>query len=463
MKREYGDSIRFRLLKWLHPLMMLAVFAGFCHLIYFPHYSVEFSWWVQFLIWVSYLLINYNLEKTYHGLSIGLLRITELIYSQTLSSVISTGFMYLVFSLYKNRFLLFWPLLAILAVQFLFSTGWTLIANALYYHLYQAPKTALVYRKESDLYRIESIRYFHDHFDVRKTIENPDDDAAAILDQLKDVEVVIAAGINAELRNRIAKYCVESNITGYFIPRLGDIIMAGAEHMPTFGQPVMQVRRANVRNEYIAIKRFLDMLISFLGILIASPFMLATAIAIKAHDGGPVFYRQTRLTQNGRPFSILKFRSMKVDAEKDGVARLASENDQRITPIGKIIRAIRLDELPQLFNILIGDMSLVGPRPERPEIAAEYAQELPEFSLRLQVKAGLTGMAQVYGRYNTEPYSKLQMDLMYINQMSLITDIKLLFYTVKILFVKESTEGIEEGRKNALLAGKKAKTERRSA
>ena len=144
-----------------------------------------------------------------------------------------------------------------------------------------------------------------------------------------------------------------------------------------------------------------------------------------------------------------KFRSMRVDAEKDGVARLAATDDDRITPVGKIIRAIRFDELPQIFNILKGDMSIVGPRPERPEIAAQYEEEMPAFSLRLQVKAGLTGTAQVYGKYNTEPKDKLKMDLMYINDMSLKEDLKLIFATVKILFMKESTAGVQQGQVTA--------------
>ena len=155
-----------------------------------------------------------------------------------------------------------------------------------------------------------------------------------------------------------------------------------------------------------------------------------------------MFYRQVRLTRNGREFKILKFRSMRVDAEKEGVARLAGENDSRITRVGHIIRACRLDELPQLINIFLGDMSIVGPRPERPEITKQYEETLPEFSLRLQVKAGLTGLAQVYGRYNTEPYNKLQMDLMYINEMSFLKDLQLILATIRILFVKESTQGI---------------------
>ena len=178
--------------------------------------------------------------------------------------------------------------------------------------------------------------------------------------------------------------------------------------------------------------------------------MAVTAIAIRAYDKGPAFYKQVRLTKNGKKFEILKFRSMRVDAESDGVARLAGENDDRITPVGKIIRACRLDELPQLFNILKGDMTIVGPRPERPEIAAQYEEILPEFNLRLQVKAGLTGLAQVYGRYNTEPYDKLQMDLMYINQMSFVKDLRLIFATIKILFIKDSTQGTAEGQTTAI-------------
>ena len=167
-----------------------------------------------------------------------------------------------------------------------------------------------------------------------------------------------------------------------------------------------------------------------------------------SYDHGPVLYKQVRLTKDGRLFEILKLRSMIVDAEKGG-ARLAGAHDDRITPIGRIIRAIRFDELPQLFNILKGDMSIVGPRPERPEIAEQYRQELPAFDLRLQVKAGLTGYAQIYGRYNTEPQDKLKMDLMYINHASLAEDIKLIFATVRVLFLRDSTSGVAEGQTTA--------------
>ena len=181
-------------------------------------------------------------------------------------------------------------------------------------------------------------------------------------------------------------------------------------------------------------------------LVVASPIMLITALCIKMYDHGPVFFKQKRLTIDGKEFYVYKFRSMITDAEKDGVARLATQNDSRITPVGKVIRATRIDELPQLINIFKGDMSVVGPRPERPEIAKEYEEQIPEFSYRLRVKAGLTGYAQIYGKYNTTAYDKLKMDLMYIESYSILEDLKLILATFKIIFTKESTEGVEDGK-----------------
>ena len=231
--------------------------------------------------------------------------------------------------------------------------------------------------------------------------------------------------------------------------------MMGAHHVRQFSIPILNVRRARPAPEYLFIKRLFDIVVSGLAIVILSPVMLAVAIAVKACDGGPVLYKQVRLTKDGKTFKILKFRSMRVDAEKDGVARLSSgDKDDRITPVGRWIRACRLDELSQLFNIFAGSMTIVGPRPERPEIAAQYEELIP-FSLRLQVKAGLTGYAQIYGKYNTNPYDKLQLDLLYINHMNVFEDLKLMFATVAILFKKESTEGVASGQVTAAFEAEK--------
>jgi lipopolysaccharide/colanic/teichoic acid biosynthesis glycosyltransferase len=193
------------------------------------------------------------------------------------------------------------------------------------------------------------------------------------------------------------------------------------------------------------VKRLFDIVISVCVLFLLWPVMFVTAVLIKVYDNGPVLYKQKRLTIHGKMFTVYKFRSMVVDAEGDGVARLAKQKDGRITPVGRIIRKIRIDELPQLFNVIKGDMSIVGPRPERPEIAAQYEKAFPEFSYRLKVKAGLTGYAQVVGRYNTDPYDKLMWDLMYIESYSFLLDIKLILMTIKILFIPESTQGIEGG------------------
>ena len=217
-----------------------------------------------------------------------------------------------------------------------------------------------------------------------------------------------------------------------------------------FDTPLLMSRNTGLTVEQRAVKRAVDIIISLIAFIPAAPIMALVALCIKLDDGGSVFYKQKRLTKGGKEFFVYKFRSMREDAEKDGVARLAGENDDRITRVGHIIRAIRFDELPQLINILRGDMSIVGPRPERPEIAEDYEKEIPEFAYRLKAKAGLTGYAQVYGKYNTTAYDKLKLDLMYIQNYSLRLDFEIMFKTVQILFMKESTEGVEDGQVTAI-------------
>lgn len=286
-------------------------------------------------------------------------------------------------------------------------------------------------------------------YDVKMTAHV--DECIANLSMLHDMQTVFLSGIHSHERNIIIKYCVAHDIDVFVIPRVGDVLMSAARPMHMFHLPMLHLGRYSVQPEYLFFKRLVDVLISGVMLIVLSPIMLIVAACIKATDGGPVFYKQVRLTKDGKTFKILKFRSMRVDAEKDGVARLSTgSKDDRVTPVGRVIRACRLDELPQLLNILAGDMTLVGPRAERPEIAAKYEEELPEFALRLQSKAGLTGYAQIYGKYNTTPYDKLQMDLMYMAHPSIIEDFKIMFATVKILFMPESTEGVAEGSETAM-------------
>ncbi len=263
-------------------------------------------------------------------------------------------------------------------------------------------------------------------------------------------EGVVICDISSHERNAVLKYCYGRGIRSYTTPKLSDLLIRSAESQHMFDTPLLLSRNTGLTIEQRMVKRAADVALCALALLPALPVMGLVALCIKAEDKGSVIYKQKRLTFNGRGFFVYKFRSMREDAEKDGVARLAGEKDERITKVGSVIRALRLDELPQLFNILKGDMSIVGPRPERPEIAGEYETAIPEFAYRLKVKAGLTGYAQVYGKYNTTAYDKLKLDLMYIQNYSFRLDFEIMLKTVQILFMKESTEGVGEGEKTAL-------------
>jgi len=242
----------------------------------------------------------------------------------------------------------------------------------------------------------------------------------------------------------LLKYCYSHGIRSYTIPKITDVILKSSETMHIFDTPIYLNRNKGLSFEQEFVKRAGDIILSLIGLIIASPFFLVIAIAIKCEDHGPVFFKQERCTKDGRVFEILKFRSMIVNAEQRGITVPATEKDPRITKVGAVIRATRLDELPQLINILKGDMSVVGPRPERIEHVRQYTEEIPEFAYRMTVKGGLTGYAQVYGKYNTSAYDKLKLDLMYISNYSILLDLEIIVRTIQVLFTKESTEGFDE-------------------
>ena len=252
-------------------------------------------------------------------------------------------------------------------------------------------------------------------------------------------EGVIICDIPAELRNDYLKFCFDNSIRAYIAPKISDIIIRGADDIRLFDTPLLLCRNYGLDFEQRFFKRIFDIVFSVITLIIAMPFMIIPAIAIKLCDGGPVFFKQKRLTIDGKAFDVYKFRSMVVNAEKSGVPMLASENDPRITPVGRFLRKTRLDELPQLLNILKGDMSVVGPRPERPELTEEYKKDMPEFEFRLKVKAGLTGYAQVTGVYDTTPYDKLKMDLMYIENYSMRMDLQIILMTLKTMLFPGKT------------------------
>lgn len=412
--------------------------------IYTPFYE-NGNYGVIALFFVLYITFG----RVYDAFQLSMQRASELMYSQMLAICASDVILYVVTWLLTRHMPNCLPMLAAAAAQVVLTAAWSFLANRWYFNVFPPQPTAVIYDTRQGVENLIGQYNLDKKYQVLFTAGVSE--CIQDLSMLNGLETVFLSGIHSHDRNVILKYCVEHGINVLVIPRLGDTIMSGAYAIHMFHLPMLKVGRYNPPPEYLMKKRLIDIVVSAMALVVLSPVFLVTAIAIKATDHGPVFYKQIRLTKDGKEFAILKFRSMRVDAEKDGVARLSSgENDSRITPVGKVIRACRVDELPQLINILRGELSIVGPRPERPEIAAQYCEEMPEFSLRLQAKAGLTGYAQVYGKYNTTPYDKLSMDLMYIAHPSLIEDIKIMLATVKILFVPESTEGVAEGQTTAM-------------
>lgn len=442
--------VRLRLIKALNVVLMTLPVVICWQMRYSQLTAGVGKMWTTILLVAVFVALYVTYGRIYDSFYVSLLRISEMIYNQVIALLMSDLWMYVIISLTVGNPIIVLPIAATFVVQLIFSVIWCTTAHIWYFKKYPAKKTAIIYDRWKDLEGLIGEYGLTKKFDIRSTVP-----VQICIDEkfepLDGIEVVFLCGIHSHERNQILKYCVDKNIMVYVLPRVGDIIMSGASRMHLFHLPFLRVGRYEPAPEYLSLKRVFDIAASLFAMIVCAPIMLVTAAAIKIQDGGPVLYRQKRLTQNGRVFELLKFRSMRQDAEKDGIARLSTgEYDSRITPVGRIIRRMRIDELPQLFNILAGDMSIVGPRPERPEIAQQYEQDLPEFSLRLQAKAGLTGYAQVYGKYNTTPYDKLQMDLMYIAHPSLLEDIRIIFATIKILFVPESTEGVPEGMETAI-------------
>ncbi len=404
-------------------------------------YGFRYNYFAAFL----YAVMHVFFTRTYNAYMLGYSRVRTLIFGQFLAQLLSIIILYFVISFAWNKFnspIIFIPMLF---VHVLFDIVWSYYGNALFYKLHGKHKTLLIYRNQIDKIRFGTIKGKPTERLYVITDElQYDGSFSELKEKLKGYDTIFVAGVNSRCRNGILKYCKENNVYGLFLPHIGDTIMQDAKHVQAFDSPVLAISRKELSPEFAVIKRLFDIISSGIALILLSPIIGLTALVIHLYDGGPAFYRQTRLTRDGKEFQILKFRSMRVDAEKDGVARLSTgDNDDRVTPVGKIVRRYRLDEIPQLWNIFKGDMSVVGPRPERPEIAEQYCQNMPEFKLRLQVKAGLTGYAQVYGKYNTSPYEKLEFDLLYINNMNILIDVQLCFATLMTIFKKESTEGVE--------------------
>lgn len=435
----------------LASLVILAQAAIFAYVWYDFYRELIFKpFWRKgnWALIVLYGLIDVLFSRLYGGLKVGYLKRIDVIYSLGLATICTNIVAYFQITMINRWFLDPVPMLEMTLVDFVVIILWTFGSQYIYSKLYGARRMLVIYGDRSPDDLIHKMNSRRDKYDINAKVHISVGEEE-IHKMMRHYEGVIIWDLPSEIRNKYLKYCFAHSIRCYVTPKISDVILTGTDRIHLFDTPLLMSRNMGLSAEQRFAKRVMDLVLSGIGIVVASPIMLICAAAVKLYDGGPVFYRQERLTYKGKTFKIFKFRSMCVDSEKNG-ARLASKHDSRITPVGRVLRNLHLDELPQLFNVFMGDMSLVGPRPERKEIMRAYQREIPEFYYRLKVKAGLSGYAQVYGKYNTTPYDKLKLDLFYIENYSILLDIKLLFMTVKIFFQKEVSEGVDDTQVNAL-------------
>ena len=413
-------------------------------LYYEPRTTTVGSKQVSVLVMIIFFLICYYFGQRLDCFRVSILQIRDVIFGEVLATMITDIIMYILIWMLSIHLPNLIPGLITWGGQCVIGVIWAYVMHQSYFSTHPPLRTIVIYDERMGMENLIHTYGLEKRFNIKTVYP-----VESIMDKLEVMEEFDAAflcGIHSRERNIILKHCISHKIKLFMIPRIADVMMRGSEQIHMLYLPILKTQRYKPSIEYQIIKRTMDIVVSGIATIVLSPLFLITAIAVKS-DGGPAFYKQKRLTKDGKVFEILKFRSMRVDAEKySGAVLSAGENDPRITKVGRIIRACRLDELPQLLNILKGDMSLVGPRPERPELQKEIEKEVPEFGLRLQAKAGLTGYAQVYGKYNTTFYDKLLMDLMYISKPSILEDFTIMLATVKILTSKESTEGVGEGK-----------------
>lgn len=393
-----------------------------------------------------YLILYYCFGKSLRAFKIGVDRKANLLASQVITVFMIDFFELFISCAITGQFRFFhiflWRYLILAFAQCFIICLLILPMVNLYRKLFKPQRVLEVYSDESK----EKTEFMNDRPDKYKIMKsiNISEGVEKICSIIPDYEAIVLNDIPSDPKNDILKECFRINKRVYFTPKISDIIGKHSENISLFDTPLYLCRNAGITASQRFTKRLFDILLSGIALVLLSPVLIITAIAIKIEDGGPIFFKQDRVTIGGKVFSILKFRSMIVDAEKDGRPHPAGEDDDRITKVGRLIRPTRIDELPQLINIIKGDMAIVGPRPERVEHVEKYTRDIPEFTFRLKVKGGLTGVAQVFGKYNTSPLSKLKMDMYYITNYSLLLDLQIIFETIKILVQKESTQGFSK-------------------
>ena len=390
-----------------------------------------------------YMLLLYIFMIVFDCTNISLNRISTLIISEILSVVSCNIFVYMVVIIPAAAlgFLPILPIIILTVKDIIVILLWSIIVYELSKKFFRNTKLLLISNDKNidaiinkisnrkDLYVVEKAVTFNDNLDeVLKLCENYDN--------------VLMGDLKSEDRNDIIKYCFNNSKNVYVIPKISDILIKYSDDVFVLDSPMYYSSNFSLPFESRFFKRLLDIVLSLFVVIVFLPLWLIVSLLIKIEDGGPIFYIQKRVTMNLKEFNIIKFRSMKCSNSNEVLPTI--NDDERITKVGKIIRNLHIDEIPQFINVLVGDMSVVGPRPERIEHVRLYSKEIPEFTYRYKVKAGITGLAQIYGKYNTTAMNKLKLDLIYIKKYTPMFDLELMFKTLKVIFMKENTEGFDK-------------------
>lgn len=409
---------------------------------FFLVFSTEFAWLLRpsrtaAVTFVTFCVVEAMLIAIYGGFTIGRTKSKPIVMSISIATIFAdfvTHMQLCIMNVNENlnsHFVYESPhlLLLVICIQVSLIILFTYLAHYVYFTINPPEKCCVVTSSEVSLNNIvPKIKRYKKQYNIVHMIHHT---SKCLFDVINECDTIFIYDVPVQEKSYITEYCYAKNKNIYFNFEIDDVVMLGARTAMLDDKPMVSAVVRDLTLEQRFVKRVMDILISSIGLIICGIPMIICAILIKAEDGGHVFFKQYRATKGGKLFQVYKFRTMK---EADSVNRSVTSNDNRITKIGKYLRKFRIDELPQLFNILKGEMSVVGPRPEMIENVDKYTAELPEFKYRLRVKGGLTGYAQIAGKYNTSPKDKLVLDLMYIEKYSLWLDFKLIMQTVTVFF-----------------------------
>lgn len=448
MFKKFESTILF-----IMKLLLFCACAGVFFLIFgSKFYFMLIPTRTSFITLGVFTLVYMMMSIIYGGFDIGKRKSKPIIYSFVLSvffTDIAAHFFMCIMNItvvHNGKFVYDYPLLLLLTyiIQIFIIVVFTYGGNYLYFSANKPHDSIIITRKGEQIDSIISkIGRYKKQYNITETVFINDPD---ILKKIDKADSIFFYNLSVPERNAFVEYCYHCKKDIYYSVELSDIVSLGSHRVYFDDKSMVYAPVKGLTFEQRVIKRIMDLVIAGFGLIITSPIFLITALCIKLEDGGPVFYKQERATYAGKIFNVIKFRSMKV--EDGSIHKSVTKNDDRITRTGRIIRKFRIDELPQLINVIKSDMSIVGPRPEMVENVEKYTKELPEFAYRQRAKAGLTGMAQIYGKYNTSPKDKLIFDLTYINEYSVWLDIKLIFRTLLVLLTPDkSTEAFEDNKK----------------